>query len=213
MPSTYIISFTLYIFYIINNHKTLIKRVIMVKFKVNGSGKETIVTLPESIKELTPEYLKGVASEITVADNYSLIALCYKEKLSAFVLAGRNKKNQINTAVVPLFVKKGKTSNSTYVDELVTGDKLLISPTAMSLGLHVNVPKNTLTMGLFIELIKDDMSIYQKALALNKDVIFVEYKLIPNSDIIGAYNGIITNNFKNPFTLVDAKYTDITEGV
>ena len=91
--------------------KLLIKRTIMVKFETNGKQGDAIIKLPTRIDEITPEYLKAITSHIKVADNYSLIALCHKEKLSNFVIAGRNNKGEMSTAVVPLFVKTGYCGN------------------------------------------------------------------------------------------------------
>lgn len=172
----------------------------MVKFETNGKNGKVIVTLPTSIKELTPEYLGAITDEIAIADNYSLIALCHKEKLSTFVMAGRSKKNQISTAVVPIFAKRGET-NVVFNTGIEVGDKLLISPTAMSMGLHVNVPMNTLTMGKFVDLIEGDTKVYQNALKHKEDVYFIEFKLIPNNEIIGIYKPNRRKDFENPFAL------------
>lgn len=187
----------------------------MLKFKTNGKDGEVNIFLPTSISELTPEYFKSVTDEIAIADNYSLIALCHKEKLSAFVMAGKSKKNQMNTAVVPILAKKGNTissisqsSTNCFIYNAEIGNKLLISPTAMSLGLHVNVPMNTLTMSKFVDLIEYDNDAYKKAMILNADVFFVEYKIIANSEIIGAYKPELRSTFDNPFKIVKCDATD-----
>ena len=179
----------------------------MVKFETNGKNGKVIVTLPTNLEEITPEYLGAITDEIAVADNYSLIALCHKEKLSAFVMAGRNKKNEISTAVVPLFVKRGlNTSSVSSIDGVPSFhplievcDKLIISPTAMAMGLHVNVPMNTLNMGKVVALLEGDGYAYQNATKVTDPVYFLEFKLIPNNEIIGCYKPNLRKDFENRF--------------
>lgn len=175
----------------------------MVKFETNGKLGTASINLPTSVNELTGDYLYLLTKHISVADNYSLIALCHKEKLSNFVIAGRGNKNEMSTAVVPLFVKSGYIdikSDSTFIKSISSGEKLIISPSALSLGYHVNVATNDLTMGKFAALIDGDKDAMRNALALNTDVYFIEFKLIPNNEIIGVYNSI-DDKFINPFSI------------
>lgn len=174
----------------------------MVKVEVNGEKQTRIIILPTSVSEITPEYLGGITDEIVVADNYSLIALCHKAKLSDFILAGRNKKQQLSTQVVPLFVKRGKTEweFSSFIE---VADKLLITPTAMSMGLHVNVPMNTLNVERIISIIEEDKGIFPKTVAIKDPVYFLEFKIIPNSDIQGIYKPKYRKDFDNPFAITN----------
>lgn len=173
----------------------------MVKFEVNGEKYNKIITLPTSVSEITPEYLENITTEILVADNYSLIALCHKAKLSDFILAGRSKKQQLSTQVVPLFVKRGMT-NWEFSANIEVADKLLITPTAMSMGLHVNVPMNTLNIERIVAIMEEDKNIYQKALGIKDAVYFLEFKIIPNSDIQGVYKPKLYKEFENPFAII-----------
>lgn len=176
----------------------------MIKFEVNGENKTVSISLPTSVNEITPEYLGGITDEIAVADNYSMIALCHKAKLSDFVLAGRNKKQQLSTQVVPLFVKRGKTDwDFSLVIEVA--DKLLITPTAMSMGLHVNVPMNTLNVERIIGIMEEDKGIFQKAMQIKDPVYFLEFKIVPNSDIQGVYKPNLRKDFDNPFAITTSK--------
>lgn len=179
----------------------------MVKFETNGKKGKVIVNLPTKIEEITPEYLGAITDEIAVADNYSLVALCHREKLSAFIMAGKRNQNQISTAVIPLFVKRGlDTSSVSNVGDVPTFhplievcDKLLISPTAMSMGLHVNVPMNTINVNKVIDLLDGDGYAYQNASKFTEPVYFIEFKLIPNNEIIGCYKPKLRKEFNNPF--------------
>lgn len=172
----------------------------MLKFETNGKLGKVILTFPTSISELTPDYLQRLTEEIKVADNYSLIALCHKEKLSAFIMAGKNHKSEMSTAVVPIFVKKGKT-DSDFINRINVSDKLLITPTQMATGLHVNVPGNTLTMGTLLKYIDGDGYAYQNALKESGNVYFIEFKLVPNCDILGIYKHDSNASFENPFAI------------
>lgn len=180
----------------------------MLKFETNGKLGKCVITLPTQLNEITSDYLSNITRNIGVANNYSLIAICHKEKLSAFVLAGRNKKSEMTTAVVPIFVKRGNLTDDKFVgsptnfNELVeSGTRLLITPTAISMGLHVNVPGNDITMGKFMAAIDGDGYAYQNASKHNENVYFIEFKLIPNCDILGAYLNKNDIAIYNPFAI------------
>lgn len=180
----------------------------MLKFDVNSAAGPQIVNLPTSLADIKADYLKSVTDEIVVADNYSLIAICYKEKLSSFIMAGRSKKNNISTAVIPLFVKHGSITSTTstidFISELNTADKLIIAGADIATGLHVGVPKNTITMNHLLSAIEGDSYAYQRAAAYKEDVYFVEYKIIPNCAIKGVYKDDSNASFINPFAIETA---------
>ena len=184
----------------------------MLKFVANGKTGKKSITLPTSIKEITPDYLVAITNEILVADNYSLIALCHKEKLSSFILAGRNKKNQVNTSVVPLFVKRGAPSPgrtyTSFESNFTAGDKLIITPSDMMTGLHVRVPMNTLTVEGFLNAIDGDGYAFQNATKNASDVYFLEFKIVPNCAIQGVYKSTLREQFDNPFQMIDVSETN-----
>lgn len=179
----------------------------MLNFKVNGKLGEVILNLPTSINEFTDDYLKKVTESVIVADNYSLIALCHREKLANFILAGKNNKDRINTAVVPIFVKAGKiTTSNCIINNIKTTSKLIISPSQLALGHHVNLINNTCTINKLIKYIDGDGYAYQNALKNNKEVYFLEFKIIPNCDIIGYYeNEKFLDKNDNPFKIEEFK--------
>ena len=72
----------------------------------------------------------------------------------------------------------------------------------LSLGVHVNLPYHKLNLDFFANIVKDadDKAIYEKELANadNRECIFLEFKLIPNSDIMGLLDidvPTIDNNY------------------
>ena len=165
------------------------------------------IILPTNISELTEhDYLYNLSSHVDVADDYSLIALCHKEKLSNFVIAGRGSKKEMATSVVPIFVKSGKSTNI-FINSIKKGSKVIISGSALSLGHHVAVTNNDLNMSKFASIIDGDSNAMRNALALNTNVYFVEFKLIPNNEIIGIYNPI-DDKFINPFCISLSQVAD-----
>lgn len=170
----------------------------MIKFEVNGKRGSYIFPLPTELKELTPEYLNYVTEEVEIANDYTLIGICYREKLSTIIMSARQNKN-LTTAVVPIFIKRGNTTGEANCNPN-TGDKLIISGSQLSLGHHVVCPKNTLTINNFISFTDGDGLAYQNAVKENKYVYFLEFKIIPNCDIVGIYKDVDKNcDFKNPF--------------
>lgn len=171
----------------------------MVNFESNGK----IVKLPTSISELKKEYLLGITKEIVIANNYSLIALCHREKLSTFIMAGTNRKNKITTSVVPIFVKQGlntlEEGQNSFCDNLEVGDKLLIESSQIAIGLHVNVPLNILTMDYLMKIITGDKNAYSNSINYKDPIYFIEFKIIPNCNILGVYKDNLREKFDNPF--------------
>lgn len=220
MLSEYKASIILKIILITINVKLLIKHFIMVKFPISTKNGIVNFNFPTTLAELTESYLSDISDDIEIADNYTLIALCHREKLSTFVLAGTQKRNEVTTSVVPIFVKRGNISTSintsienNFIANIKYGSKLIISPTAMSLGIHFSTPKNTLTMPNFVKLIEKDPFASQKASIQQDKVYFVEFKLIPNSDIIGCVVEDNNKKFNNPFGVVKEDSTDTAEAI
>ena len=176
----------------------------MLKFETNGKNGTFELNLPTSLNEITSEYLNDVTSAIQVADNYSLIGICYREAFSTVIFANTNKKKNLTTAIVPLFVKHGKTDND-FINSISTGDKLIIAPSQIALGHHVAAPRNLITINNILNCIEGDTKIYHEALKASEPCYFLEFKLVPNVDINGVYkNDSNELHANNPFvTKVD----------
>lgn len=158
----------------------------MIKFDVNGKAGAVTLSLPTKLNEITSHYLTGIGAEVAVADNYVLVALCYKERISSFISTSRQNKDGIKTSVVPLFVKAGRTENE-FVNNIKTGSKLIASGSSLSLGHHVVSRNNVLSISSFLSYIEGDNEVYTNALKHPEDVYFVELKLIPAVEIVGCY--------------------------
>lgn len=176
----------------------------MLKFEVNGKNGHYILNLPTNLSEITPEYLINVTKKIIVAPNYSLIGVVYREKLSNLILAARQRKKESNIAVIPIYVKGEPIDITKSIDNLFSKisicDRVIISPSDISLGHHVATPTNLLTINNFLDYTDGDTNCYQEALKHNDYCYFIEFKLVPNCNIHGFYDSKIKDkDFVNPF--------------
>lgn len=163
----------------------------MKEFIVKTEMSEVKFNFPTKLDELTNEYLLGVTEGITVAPNYSLIGLVYHEKLSTLFMTCRNKKKNTSIGIIPIFIKSGKGEES-IVDSAKVGQKILISNSQIQLAHHCAAPTNNLTLDYFAKVVDAniDKDLYQKLLVDSnpQEVLFVEFKIVPNCDIIALYD-------------------------
>lgn len=165
---------------------------IMKKFDVaTKSGINVTFDFPTSIKELSEDYLKQISDGITIADNYTLVGLCYLESLTRIIFTSRSKNNKdVKIKVTPIFVKAGKTDVD-YINNAKVKQPLVIMPTQLSLGMHVNLPKHKLTIDYFNTVVRESVeNLYEKEVQNDdqRECIFIEFKLVPNCDILGLLN-------------------------
>lgn len=161
----------------------------MKQFEVSTiDGREVKFNFPTSIKEISEDYLMKLTDCIKVADNYSLIALCYSEKLSKVILAGRANKKDAKIKVTPIFVKAGN-SNIDFIKNAKIKQRVISMASQIALGTHVIVPGHRLTIDTFIAAINNcnDKDIYNREVANEdqRECLFLEFKIVPNADIIG----------------------------
>lgn len=163
----------------------------MKEFIVKTEMSEVKFNFPTKLEELTSEYLLGVTKGITVAPNYSLIGLVYHEKLSTLFMTCRSKKKNASIGIIPIFIKSGKSDES-IVSTAKVGQKLLISNSQIQLAHHCAAPSNRLTLDYFAKIVdaNTDKDLYQTLLVNNdsQEVLFVEFKIIPNCDIVALYD-------------------------
>lgn len=162
----------------------------MTDFPIYGKDAEVVLHLPNSVGEIPTEWLNEVTQDVEVAQHYSLIALVYREKLSSIILARTNKKKDMAAPVTPVFVKAGDTDSS-YVSKIGCGERIVIANSQLALGHHVVVANNELSFERVMKMIDlDTKNTYQRSLEKynNAYVCFVEFKIVPNSDIVGNYS-------------------------
>ena len=158
----------------------------MKHFTVKLKDGQVDFKFPTSIKELDAEYLLNLVDNVDIADHYSIIALCYEERLANLIIAARNNKNR-TIKVTPIFVKAGKT-DATIINAANVKDYVITANTQVGISCKLPVPNNLLNIDYFANIVNNsiDKDLYTKELA-NEDqskCIFVEFKLIPNVDII-----------------------------
>lgn len=158
----------------------------MLEFEVNGAKGRYNVTLPTKIEEVKHEFLTDCANTISIAPDYSLIALMYKQPL-VMVLNAIKKRDGMTTAVVPVFVKAGKT-DSEFVNSLKVGDKLVVVGSALSLAIHVNIGINELNIERFLGIVDGDNKFRADVFKYKEPCIFVDFKLIPNCELKAIHN-------------------------
>lgn len=163
------------------------------------------LNLPTSINEITKEYLTEVTKGVMIADEYSLIAII--SKVSPFAVSTAKTNTVAN--VTPLFVKAGNTNND-FIQNLNCKDIVVITGSDISLGIHINIKENDLSLSKIQSYLESNISMIItdfknsnkekniKLYQMKTDYYFVSFKLIPNCNIHGTikstgYNsGIIT---------------------
>ena len=175
----------------------------MKEFIVKTEKSEVKFNFPTKLEELSEDYLLNVTEGVIVAPNYSLVGLVYHEKLSTLFLTCRNKKKNTSIGVIPIFIKAGESEKS-IVDNAKVGQKLLIANTQLQLGYQCAAPNNKLTIDYFAHVIDNstDKNLYETIVKDqdNSEILFVEFKIVPNCDIIALYNN--PTKIENPYIKV-----------
>lgn len=170
----------------------------MLTLNVHGNSGEYNLNIPTSINEITEEYLNSVTEHVKVAPNYTLIGTIFREKLSSLILAARSRKKDSSIPVIPIFIKAGKTDDE-FISKLNIRDKIVISPSDIMMGYHISSPRNLLTINTLLEVTDGDNTLFQKTKDLMEYCYFIEFKLVPNCNIHGAYNKPEVYGFISPF--------------
>lgn len=170
----------------------------MLTLKVNSKQGVFQLNLPTSLNEIDESYIMEVTSHVKVDANYTLIGVVFREKLSTLILAARKNKKNSDIPVIPVFVKAGQT-DSELINNLKIRDKLIVSASDIMMGYHISAPNNLLTINTILDLLEGDTESYTKLIGNNKQCYFIEFKLIPNCNIHGAYGATDVAEFENPF--------------
>lgn len=168
----------------------------MKTFNVNGNLGSFELSLPESLEEISIDYLKECTDFIHPAPNYAVVGVVFKDSLS-LVLSSAKKNKPANVAIIPVFIKAG-TCDSEFINGLSIGDKIVVSGSDLSIGHHINSPYNKITPTNVINVCDGDKDIYAKAILLKTPVCFVEFKIVPISAIHACLDKT-ANSFINPF--------------
>ena len=170
----------------------------MLTLEVNSKQGVFQLNLPTSLNEIDESYIMEVTNHVKVDANYTLIGVVFREKLSTLVLSARKNKKNSDIPVIPVFVKAGKT-NSKLINSLKIRDKLIISASDIMMGYHVSAPNNLITINTILDLLDGDMKVYNQLMTSQEMCYFIEFKLVPNCNIHGAYSATDVAGFENPF--------------
>ncbi len=158
----------------------------MKKFTVTNGDEIVAFDYPTNVNEIDMDWLKEQASKIGVAGNRCLIALVHIEKIATIVMTFKQKRKDVSTSVIPIFIKAGET-DSEFIKNLHTKDKLIIPTSSLVNAIHVKVPGNRLSLGALTSVLEGDPGAFARANADNFTACFVEFKLIQNFEIAGSY--------------------------
>lgn len=184
----------------------------MLTFDVNSKRGVFKFNLPTSLNEITESYIEEVTEYVKVDANYTLIGIVFKEKLSTLILASRRNKKNSDIPVIPIFVKAGET-DSKFINNLKTRDKLIISASDIMMGYHISAPNNLLTINTILDLVEGDTEFYNKAMSNQEECYFIEFKLIPNCNIHGSYGETNVAEFVNPFVTKISDTIEISNNI
>jgi len=163
----------------------------MKRFELINGNNRIIFRFPTSLGEISISYLKAVTAGIHVANDYSLIALVYRETIGSVIIARKQSKKGLKSGVIPIFVKAGTTTNA-FNKKITTRSKLIIPASALMTANHVVSPLNTLSIDTFIKYLDQDTTVAQRYNNNygNEECYFVEFKLVPNCEIVGYYDNV-----------------------
>lgn len=163
----------------------------MKRFELINGTDRIIFKFPTSLSEISPSYLKLVTAGVHVADNYTLVGLIYRETLGSIIIARKQSKKGLTSGVIPVFIKAGNTTNE-FNKKMTIKSKLIIPSSALMSGHHVVSPLNTLSLDTFIKYLDKDTTVAQRYHNNygNEECYFVEFKLVPNCEIVGFYDNL-----------------------
>lgn len=166
-------------------------------------GKEVVYDFPTSIDEISSEYLEEITKPISVANHYCLIGLVCSNKLSNLILSARSDKQNAKLHVTPIFIKAGETDIE-FIKKAKLKQRVLAVTTQIALGVHVNPPYHKLTIDHFTNSVinTSDKDIYSNELQ-NPDqskCCFIEFKIVPATDIVGLLDMGSAKPYINPVT-------------
>ena len=177
----------------------------MKEFIIGEGSNGFKMNLPTSLNEITEDYLNGVTSHIHIAPYHCIVALVYRCKLPEIISTARKKKD-LATAIVPLFVRANVTlsaSSETFemFVQMQTGDKLVIAGTDLERGYHLTCPKNFITIDNIVAIYNSDSNFAKGVMMDQNYYYFVDFKLVPITDIKGFYSREKDDSFVNPFII------------
>ena len=181
----------------------------MKEFTVTDGKQDFTLRLPTKLSEITSDYLKAVTDDIVIAPYYAVIATVYRCKLPE-VISSNKKSRAMAVAIVPIFVKANvpmETEKPTYdlMCQIKCADRIIIAGSEIERGYQLSTPKNVITLDNVIKIYNHDNNFAKGVMADQTQYYFVDFKLVPITDIKGKYLMSNPADFVNPFATINAK--------
>lgn len=174
----------------------------MIEIIVEEGNKSVELNLPEKISEINDDYIKEITNHIVVAPYHTLVALFYKTSLQDFTNAVKNKNSKLTSSVVPVMVKHGICNDENqdkFTDAIPYKSILLIPESSLMIGYTPSVPQNQLHLNKIAGWLHYDYS-GKKTISfkdgakftftderINKNIVLLDFKIIPNTEIKSYY--------------------------
>lgn len=155
----------------------------MVDLKVNYLGLNQTFRMPTSMSEIDMNVIADYVNHVNVSKDYALIAVVFKERPISIVSLSKQNKNASVSGVAVMI--KSNTDNE-FINSIKLGEALVISPSDISMGHHVNSPANVLTPGFLLNLLRTNVDLNKKLMAVKVPTYFVDFKIVPVCNIHGS---------------------------
>lgn len=155
----------------------------MVDLKVNYLGLNQTFRMPTSMSEIDMNVIADYVKHVNVSKNYALIAVVFKERPISIVSLSRQNKNASVSGVAVMI--KSNTDDE-FIKDIKLGETIVISPSDIAMGHHINSPANALTPGFLLELLRTNVDLNKKLMAVKVPTYFVDFKIVPVCNIHGS---------------------------
>ena len=154
------------------------------------------VSYPTKFSELDFEKILNVVKNINVSEHYAIIALCQSFTPFSLATLGAKQNKDMAVPVSANFVRANDPNNKLHAKE---GDKIIISRSDLEMSVHLPV-RFGLSTATIADILQDDPKtvtmlrqnpIDEKG-NLVKEIIIVEFKLVPISAIKATFDKSVT---------------------
>ena len=155
----------------------------MVDLKVNYLGLNQTLRMPTSMSEVDMNVIADYVKHVNVGNDYALIAVVFKERPITIVSVSKQNKNASVSGVAVMI--KSNTDDE-FIKDVKLGETIVISPSDIAMGHHVNSPANALTPGFLLNLLQTNPDLNKKLMAVKVPTYFVDFKIVPVCNIHGS---------------------------
>lgn len=155
----------------------------MVDLKVNYLGLNQTLSMPTSVSEVNMNVIADYVKHVNVSKHYALIAVVFKERPITIVSVSKQNKNASVSGVAVMI--KSNTDDE-FIKDIKLGETIIISPSDIAIGHHVNSPANVLTPGFLLNLLQTNADLNKKLMAIKVPTCFVDFKIVPVCNIHGS---------------------------